>query len=226
MKEKEDLDKPLTLKQQLFQFVLSVVALYISIDIVDSVQIEDYFFVVLAVFAIQIIQWLIRPFFGLLTRTFGIIGVLLISLFGNTIVVYAALHILPEVNVESFWGTFATAWLYALITTIFNWAIVSQSDDVFIAQILRHNRKSHATKSNETAFLFVQLDGVSYPVLDWQLKAGNLPNISKLINEDGYSFKSWHTGLPSTTPASQAGILLATIMISQLLGGMKNLLTN
>jgi uncharacterized membrane protein YvlD (DUF360 family) len=207
MKDKKDLDRPLTFKQQLVQFLLSVVALYIAIDVVGSVQTDEYFYIVIAVFAIQFIQWLARPFFGLLAKTFGILGILFISLFGNAIIVYFALQLMPEVNIESLWGAFATAWLYSLVTTVFNWALVSQSDDVFIAQILRQNRKKHHKKSDTPGFLFVQLDGVSYQVMDWQLKAGNLPNIAKLINDDNYSFRSWHTGLPSTTPASQAGIL-------------------
>jgi hypothetical protein len=91
--------------------------------------------------------------------------------------------------------------------------VVSQSDDIFLSEILRTSRsQSRGGEPTETSpgFLFVQLDGVPAPVLDWQLKAGNLPNIRRLIEEEGYVFSTWKTQLPSTTPASQAGILLGS----------------
>jgi uncharacterized membrane protein YvlD (DUF360 family) len=187
--------------------LLSVVSLYVAIDIVGSVQINDYFFVILAVLCIQIIQWAIKPFYGLLTSVLGIVGILLISLFGNAFIVWTALHILPEVNVESFWGTFLTAWLYAIFTTTINWVLVSQSDDVFLAEIIRRNKKTKVKHDDKAGYLFIQLDGVSAPILEGQIKAGNLPNITKLIRHEEYAFNKWHTQVPSTTPASQAGIL-------------------
>jgi predicted AlkP superfamily pyrophosphatase or phosphodiesterase/uncharacterized membrane protein YvlD (DUF360 family) len=210
MKDIESHDKPLTIKQRLFQFILSVVSLYIAIDIVDTVQVNDYFFVIIAVLLIQFIQWVIQPFFGLLTRIFGIIGILFISFFGNALVVWFSLQLLPEVDVENFWGSFVTAWIYALLTTIINWVFVSQSDDVFIAQILRQNKNKVAKNIEKPGFIFIQLDGVSAPILEGQIKAGNLPNITRLIRQDDYEFHAWHTQIPSTTPASQAGILLGS----------------
>ena len=208
METNNKLDKTLTLKQQLFQFIVGVVSLYIAVDIVKSVQINDYFIFIVAVLIIQIIQWAIRPFFGLLTRIFGMLGILFISFFGNAIIIWIALQTLPDVNSSSFWSSFLIAWIYALLTTIVNWIFVSQSDDVFIAQVMRQSRKNKPTVTDIPGILFVQLDGVSAPVLDWQIKAGNLPNISKLLREQNYSFRSWHTQIPSTTPASQAGILM------------------
>ena len=210
MEKDKKLDKTLTFKQQLFQFIIGVFSLYIAVDIVKSVQVDEYFIFILAVLIIQVIQWAIRPFFGLLTRIFGMLGILFISFFGNALVIWIALQTLPDVNSGSFWDSFLIAWIYALLTTIVNWIFVSQSDDVFIAQVMRQSRKNKPNTTNIPGILFVQLDGVSAPVLDWQIKAGNLPNISKLLREQNYSFKSWHTQIPSTTPASQAGILLGS----------------
>nr|BFE76961.1 hypothetical protein GCM10020092_102620 [Actinoplanes digitatis] len=53
----------------------------------------------------------------------------------------------------------------------------------------------------------VQLDGVSEPVLRWAVRAGNLPTIGRWLRAGTHTMRGWHTGLPSTTPASQAGIL-------------------
>jgi hypothetical protein len=53
----------------------------------------------------------------------------------------------------------------------------------------------------------VQLDGVAEPVLRWAVRAGNLPTLGHWLRSGSHSLRGWHTGLPSTTPAAQAGIL-------------------
>ena len=45
------------------------------------------------------------------------------------------------------------------------------------------------------------------PLLSWAIKAGNLPNLGRWLREGSHAMTTWHTGVPSTTPASQAGIL-------------------
>ena len=39
------------------------------------------------------------------------------------------------------------------------------------------------------------------------ITAGNLPTVSRWVREGTHRLVEWHTGIPSTTPASQAGIL-------------------
>ncbi len=59
----------------------------------------------------------------------------------------------------------------------------------------------------EPGLLMVQLDGVAEPVLRWAIRAGNLPTLGHWLRTGSHTARGWHTGLPSTTPASQAGIL-------------------
>lgn len=204
------LSSTITLKQFLVQIVLSVGALYAAIKIIGAVHVDGLLAVVILLASAQILQWLARPFFEIITRLLGILGVLAVSLFGFALVMWVAIAITPGVSNDSFWGGFWTAWLYALFMTIVNWVLVSQSDDIYFAHVLRSTKKHGATHSDKHGIVFVQLDGVSAPVLEWQLKAGNLPNINRLIRHEDYRFNSWHTQLPSTTPASQAGILLGS----------------
>jgi predicted AlkP superfamily pyrophosphatase or phosphodiesterase/uncharacterized membrane protein YvlD (DUF360 family) len=197
----------LTLKQRIAQIVLSIIAFSISVRIVDSITYEQSISILIAGLVATVVSALLQPIFSILTRIVGILGILFVSFFGYAIVFWLSLLITPDISYNSFWGVIGAAWLYAIIITLFQWIIVSQSDDVFLNEILKHSK--HITLPNDTkpGFIIVQLDGVSSPVLDSQIKAGNLPNITKLIRENDYKFDSWHTQVPSTTPASQAGIL-------------------
>ena len=59
--------------------------------------------------------------------------------------------------------------------------------------------------------VFVQLDGVPFPVLQWGVVAGTLPNLSRWIRSGAYRMVEWTPMLPATTPASHMGILHGTI---------------
>jgi uncharacterized membrane protein YvlD (DUF360 family) len=197
-------------KQRFAQLAISLMAFYVSIWITDSIIYNALLGVVVAGLMVSVVAILLQPVFSLLTRLVGILGILFVSFFGYAIIFWTAIKLTSDVVPESFWSALWASWLYAIIITILNWIIVSQSDDVFLNEILKHAKISKISKDTPPGFIFIQLDGVSAPVLDAQIKAGNLPNITKLIRQHDYEFHSWHTQVPSTTPASQAGILFGS----------------
>src|SRR4029453_845990 len=71
----------------------------------------------------------------------------------------------------------------------------------------RLSPRRRPVQGDEPGLLIVQRDGVSEPVLSWAVRAGNLPTIGQWLRSGSHTVRGWHTGLPSTTPAAQAGIL-------------------
>ena len=59
--------------------------------------------------------------------------------------------------------------------------------------------------------LFVQLDGVPFPVLRWALQSGLLPTLSRWLREGTHRLEEWTPQMPCTTPASQLGLLHGTV---------------
>ena len=59
--------------------------------------------------------------------------------------------------------------------------------------------------------MFVQLDGVAFPVLRWAIQAGGVPTLRRWVTSGDYVLREWTAQLPCTTPASQLGILHGTI---------------
>lgn len=185
---------------------VSALLLAVILQVFTAIRIDDWLSILAAVVLIQIIQGFLQPIFSVVTRVFGMLGILLVGFFGYAAIVWAALALVPGIEYVSFWGSFIAAWVYAATTVGLQWVMIAQSNDYFLKQSVQKH-KNHAKRSATPGFVFVQLDGVSAPVLEWQLNTGNLPNIKRLIDEQDYQFKTWHTQLPSTTPASQAGIL-------------------
>ena len=55
-------------------------------------------------------------------------------------------------------------------------------------------------------FILIQIDGLAYDFLVQALALGHTPTLQRLIGQ-GYRLQRWRCGLPSSTPAVQAGLL-------------------
>ncbi len=56
-------------------------------------------------------------------------------------------------------------------------------------------------------FVVLEIDGLAYEYLQRGIRHGYMPYLSRLITQHKLELAPWHCGLPSTTPASQAGIM-------------------
>lgn len=56
-------------------------------------------------------------------------------------------------------------------------------------------------------FIIIQIDGLSYVHLKQAIDTGHMPHLSRLLTGGHLTVAPWRCGLPSTTPAVQAGIM-------------------
>ena len=93
------------------------------------------------------------------------------------------------------------------MTTLVAWVGDADETDALLAVTVRR-AAGHRSASEPAGagVLFVQIDGLSAPLLNWMIVAGNLPTLSRWVRDGSHRLAEWHTGIPSTTPASQAGI--------------------
>ena len=56
-------------------------------------------------------------------------------------------------------------------------------------------------------FLIIQIDGLAHRYLLDALARGAMPHLNRLITREGFRLQRWRCGLPSSTPAVQAGLL-------------------
>ena len=61
--------------------------------------------------------------------------------------------------------------------------------------------------SGQPGLIVIQIDGLSHDYLQQAMHKGRLPRIKRMLTKDGYCLAPWRCGLPSCTPASQAGIM-------------------
>ncbi|GAA2522385.1 alkaline phosphatase family protein [Pilimelia columellifera] len=134
---------------------------------------------------------------------------LLIGICLQATVIYVALLLDPNAQISHFSLAFVAAWVAAALSAIVHWIADAGTDDAFLAETLRRMTRSRqpAGQARPPGLLIIQLDGVAAPLLQWAVRAGNLPQIGHWLRSGRYRLRQWHTGLPATTPAAQAGLL-------------------
>jgi hypothetical protein len=158
---------------------------------------------------VAVVSALLRPVLVACAVALGGVGALVLGIGVNTIVLYVAFELDPGVEIGNVANVFLASWLAAALTALINWLADAGSDDAFLGQALRQMTRAgrRGEASDEPGLLIIQIDGLGAGLLGWAVKTGNLPNLGRWLRSGSYRTTSWHTGLPSSTPASQAGML-------------------
>ena len=140
-------------------------------------------------------------------------GVLLLALAGQASIVMVAAWILPKVEVDDFWSAFLVAWIVGIVGTIVGWLSTAGTDEALVGRLVSSARRRPARPADPDlpGVVFVQLDGVPFPVLQMAVTAGTVPTLSRWIRSGSHRLTEWTPKLPATTPASQMGILHGVI---------------
>ncbi len=152
-----------------------------------------------------------RPLLALVAARIGWLTVVLAGLVGQALLVYAAIWIVPDIS-ATFWSAFWASWIVAVVATATAWLGSAGTEDSFTASLLRRRLASEPIADPEMdGVVFVQLDGVAFPVLRWAVQAGGVPTLRRWVTSGDYVLREWRAQLPCTTPASQLGILHGTV---------------
>jgi uncharacterized membrane protein YvlD (DUF360 family) len=152
-----------------------------------------------------------RPVLVIVAARIGWLAVVLAGLVGQALLVYAAIWIVPGIS-ATFWSAFWASWIVAGIATAAAWVGSAGTDDAFTASLLRRRVETAPVADPEVdGVVFVQLDGVAFPVLRWAIQAGAVPTLRRWVTSGDYVLREWTAQLPCTTPASQLGILHGTV---------------
>ncbi|WP_432936980.1 alkaline phosphatase family protein [Kribbella sp. CA-253562] len=143
----------------------------------------------------------------------GWAGVLVLALAGQASIVLVAAAVLPGVRVDSFWSAFFVAWIVGVVGTAVGWLSTAGTDEALVQRLVAAGRRRPVTLDDAEidGVVFVQVDGVPFPVLQMAVTAGTVPTLSRWIRSGSHRLDEWTPKLPATTPASQLGILHGVI---------------
>jgi uncharacterized membrane protein YvlD (DUF360 family) len=183
--------------------------LWLTIGVMPGVSAAATLDVLLAAVILGVLHGLVQPLVTSVALMVGWLGVLLASVFAEAGFFYLALSLSPGISVDGFWSAFWASWLFSLLVTALTWFVSAGDDTAFLTHLLRQSRRARAQAAMTTVpgVVFLQIDGLSAPLLRWAIRSGDLPTLSRWIRSGSHSLAEWEVQLPSTTPASQAGLL-------------------
>lgn len=193
---------------RVIDFLLRLTVLGATIALTPGITVASPTSLLVAVVAISFAGWLLQPVFLKIALLFGWFGAVLLALFANAAVLGAGLYLTPGVGTSSVLSVMVAAWVYALVMTVLTWAFSINGRDYLTVHAMRMAaRGPEVPHSDLPGVVFVQLDGVPAPLLENEIRAGNIPTISRWIRSGSHTWTEWTARVPSTTPVSQAGLL-------------------
>jgi uncharacterized membrane protein YvlD (DUF360 family) len=167
------------------------------------------------VLAVSIGLWsaLLRPVMVFLAARTGWPGAVLLAIFGQALIVWLTLYDPAGSRQVTLVGALLASWIVAAVSTTAVWAVTAGSDDAATASLVRRAKRRGTVSVPDpdvTGVVFVQLDGVPYPVLEQGVMSGTLPTLARWVRSGSHRMAEWRPTLPATTPASQMGILHGT----------------
>jgi uncharacterized membrane protein YvlD (DUF360 family) len=195
--------------RMLVSWALTVLALAATAWLLPGFRIDSWGPLFVAAGATGVLGMLVRPLIVAAVATVGWVAVGLGALFGQAVVMQLALAAVPGVHFDSFWTAVLASWMVALFGTILTWLLSAGTDESFATALLR-TRPGRVADPEVRGVVFIQLDGVSFPVMQWALHSGTMPTLRRWVDAGTHVLHEWTVQLPCTTPASQQAVLHGT----------------
>lgn len=193
---------------RVIDFLLRLIVLGGTIWLMPGVTTDSPGSLLVAVVMVSLAGWLLQPLFMRVALLFGWIGAVFLALFANAVVLGLGLYLTPGVDVSSPLVAFFAAWVYAFVMTLITWAFSINSRDYLTVHAMQMGARGEREVASEMpGVVFVQLDGVPAPLLENEIRSGNIPTISRWVRSGSHTWTEWTARVPSTTPVSQAGLL-------------------
>jgi uncharacterized membrane protein YvlD (DUF360 family) len=160
-----------------------------------------------------VVGMLLQPLLVAGAVRLGWLGVLALALVGQALIVMTASWLLPSVRVDSIWSGLLVAVVLGVFGTMVGWVSTAGTDEALVGRLVAANRRNRPVVDDPDVpgVVFVQLDGVPYPVIQTAVVAGTVPTLTRWVRSGNHVLHEWTPKLPATTPASQMGILHGVI---------------
>lgn len=197
-----------TTRRKVVEAAAQAVAVWLTIVISPGLAANNGWSILIAAVAVGVAGWALRPVLVRVVSRFGWWGALFSAVFAQAVVLGAALWLTPGIAAETWVDVVVASWIYGVVASVLSWLVAAPADDYLILHATRMALRNPAPPSDSMpGVLFLQLDGVPGPVLEYELQSGNLPTIASWLREGTHTWGEWVARVPSTTPVSQAGIL-------------------
>lgn len=188
-------------------WAIQTIALIIMAWWMDSVSIGDGW-AFLIVGLLGIVNALLWPILSYVLLPFAVLTLGIGALLMNALVVMVTAWISPNLMVEDFGSAFWLALGMAAVNVILSSLLTIDDDNSWYRNQVKRRMKRLVKPEISTVpgLFFLEIDGLSKPVLEKALEMGYMPTMKRWL-EKTHTLTGWETDTSSQTSASQAGLL-------------------
>lgn len=165
--------------------------------------------IVSAALVLAVVNLLLRPIVLVLARPLGWVALFVIGLLLNIVTLAITAWLMPGFSL-TFWAAILGGFAFAIFNNILTGVLDLDEEGSYYQnriEKLAARQPYPEADSPERALMMVEFDGLSYHHIRKALDDGLMPNLQRLIDEEGYHLSKVDCGMPSMTSACQAGIM-------------------
>lgn len=201
------------IRRTVLSFVVSVIALVLTAWLLPQLHLDGLWGAMAAIVFLAAFNLLLRPVLIALIVRWSVIVLAILTLLIQAVAIWLLDPFVPTVDVSGgFLGALLVSFVFGFILAALSTLIGLGEDDSYYGALMRSlvGRQEGINRTDEPGLVIIQIDGLSHDVASAALRAGRVPTISTWIRSGSHRLAHWDALLPSTTPASQAGILHGT----------------
>jgi uncharacterized membrane protein YvlD (DUF360 family) len=203
----------LRLRGLLVGWTLAAAGLLTAALLLPGLRVDGVLGAFLVVAVIGILNALAVPAVAQIRLPFTVLsGFLVVLVLDAAVLWFAAGIVSNSIVVDTFGWALAGALASAAATLVFQIALGVNNDDTYSLRVIERmaRRSGEQVHTDKPGIVFVEIDGLAYPVLQRALRDGHAPEMARWLAAGTHQLVEWETDLSSQTGASQAGILLGS----------------
>lgn len=185
---------------------LEVLIFYFITQHLGGIVIPDFETALVVIALLSVINAIIWPTVSYFSLRFIVFTLGFGSFLINGFMLYAISLFIPGVYINGI-SLFTVPLLLALINSLFSLVLGIDDESMYYRNVLKKRLKSKKQNENKPGYIFLEIDGLAYSILNEAIENGNMPFLKKLLDDGSHSLTKWETDLSSQTSSSQAGIL-------------------
>ena len=193
-------------------WVVGAVAILVTAAILPGLDVGGFWQALGVAALIAIINAILPPAIAALRLPYTVALAFLLVLLANAVALLLVGRLDGGLEVDGFGWALLASLLIAAVMTILQVILGTNDDDAYSLRVVhRVARKSADRQETDVpGILYLEIDGLSKPVLQRAMRDGNAPNMASWLAASTHRLVEWETDLSSQTGASQAGILLGS----------------
>lgn len=195
-------------------WIINVLALLLATSILPGFRFDTtqpHWWTVALILPVEfaLLLILLRPLLLFLTFPLNTLTLGFPTLLFNGVILWLAAKTQPSFIIDSFLDALVGLGILTVITTsLVGWLGIDEAYPFFQSVIYRLGRRFGPPRQREIkrGLLILQIDGLSFDSLTRALDRGRMPTLSAMLAKGSHRLHRWNCGLPSNTPAVQAGL--------------------